>query len=153
MERQTTIAEPAPPRAEPGPGPERTAVSGWILRAAVTAHLVAGFAQPVFAGVYLSGDFDGLSWHVIGADLVSYIGIAQIAAAVAVWIRVRRAWPFTASLALTAGETAQYFAGLDGALWLHFPLGVGVVAGVTGMFVAVWRRPLPRRAKAVRTDG
>ncbi|THV40957.1 hypothetical protein FAB82_13510 [Glycomyces buryatensis] len=140
-------ADQAPPERE------RTAVSGWVLRAVATAHLVAGFAQPVFAGVYLSGDFDGLSWHVIGADLVSFIGIAQIGAAVAVWIRARRAWPFWASVALTIGATAQYFAGLDGALWLHFPLGVALVAGIAAVFAAVWMRPLPRRRKAVRTDG
>ncbi|WP_281424708.1 hypothetical protein [Pseudonocardia nigra] len=32
--------------------------------------------QPVFAGVYLSGDFDGLRWHTTGADAVSSIGSA-----------------------------------------------------------------------------
>lgn len=137
MQRQSTIAAP--------PG---TAVSGWVLRAAATAQLAAGFAQPVFAGVYLSGDFDGLAWHVVGADLVSYLGIAQVGAAVAVWVRVRRAWPFWASLALVAGATAQYLAGMDGALWLHFPLGVALVAGIAAVFAAVWARPLPRRTKA-----
>lgn len=150
MERQSTVAEArsaAPPDAE-----ARTAVSGWVLRAIVTAHLIAGFAQPVFAGVYLSGDFDGLSWHVVGADVTSYLGTAQIAAAVAVWIRVRRAWPFAASLALNVGEGAQYFAGLDGALWLHLPLGVAVVAGIAGVFAAVWAQPLPRRRKAGSDD-
>jgi hypothetical protein len=151
MESTSTLTEP-PATRDTAPEPERTAASGWVLRAVATAHLVAGFAQPVFAGVYLSGDFDGLSWHVIGADLVSYLGIAQAAAAVAVWIRVRRAWPFWASLALTLGATAQYFAGMDGALWLHFPLGVTLVAGIAGVFAAVWLRPLPRRRKAVRTD-
>ncbi len=148
VERQSTldVRPDAPPES-------RTAASGWVLRAVVTAHLIAGFGQPVFAGVYLSGDFDGLSWHVVGADLVSTIGIVQIGAAVAVWIRVRRAWPLWASVALTAGETAQYFAGMDGALWLHLPLGVALVAGIAGLFAAVWMRPLPRRRKAVRTDG
>lgn len=151
MEPQS-IAEPAaPPEADPAA--ERTAASGWVLRAVATAHLLAGFAQPVFAGVYLSGDFDGLSWHVVGADLVSALGLAQTAAAVAVWIRVRRAWPFWASLALALGATAQYFAGLEGALWLHFPLGVALVAGISAVFAAVWLRPLPRRRKAVRADG
>ena len=141
MQRQSTSAPPS-----------GTAVSGWFLRAAATAQLLAGFAQPIFAGVYLSGDFDGLAWHVIGADLVSYLGIVQVAAAVAVWIRVRRAWPFWASLSLVAGATAQYFAGMDGVLWLHFPLGVALVAGITVVFAAVWMRPLPRRPKAVRAD-
>jgi hypothetical protein len=150
MESTSTLTEPS--ARDTVPEPERTAASGWVLRAVATAHLVAGFAQPVFAGVYLSGDFDGLAWHVIGADLVSFLGLAQVAAAVAVWIRVRRAWPFWASLALTLGATAQYVAGMEGALWLHFPLGVALVAGIAGVFAAVWLRPLPRRRKTVRTD-
>jgi hypothetical protein len=150
MEPQSIAETAAPPEA--GPAPERTAASGWVLRAVATAHLLAGFAQPVFAGVYLSGDFDALSWHVVGADLVSSLGIAQTAAAVAVWIRVRRAWPFWASLALVLGASAQYLAGLEGALWLHFPLGVALVAGISAVFAAVWLRPLPRR-QSVRADG
>ena len=152
MERQSTTAEPEAVR-EPAPEPERTAVSGWVLRAVATAHLIAGFAQPVFAGVYLSGDFDGLSWHVIGADLVSYLAIAQIAAAVAVWIRVRLQWPLWASLALMVGASGQYVAGIEGQLWLHCPLGVALIAGIAAAFAAVWMRPLPRRRKSVRADG
>lgn len=148
MERRSTLEIQAEAPPEPA-----TAASGWILRAVATLHLLAGFLQPVFAGVFLSGDFDGLAWHVIGADLVSYIGIAQIGAAIAVWIRVRRAWPFWASLALTVGTTAQYFAGMDGALWLHLPLGVTLIVGIAATFAAVWMRPLPRRRKAVRTNG
>ncbi|MFC3491176.1 hypothetical protein [Glycomyces rhizosphaerae] len=151
MERQSTL-EAASTGAPPEPD-TRTAVSGWVLRSVATVFLIAGFAQPVFAGVYLSGDFDGLAWHVVGADLVSFISIAQLGAAVAVWIRVRRAWPFWTSLALVFGVIAQYFAGLDGALWLHLPLGVALIAGIAGTFAAAWMRPLPRRRKAVRTDG
>ncbi|MEU6249593.1 hypothetical protein [Glycomyces sp. NPDC047010] len=153
MQRETTIDAPHAAPAPPGPPVERTAVSGWVLRGVSTAYLVAGFAQPVFAGVFLSGDFDGLAWHVRGADLVSYLAIVHLGAAIAVWVRARRAWPFWTSLALVAGVTAQYVAGTEGALWLHFPLGVALVAGIAGMFAAVWRRPLPRRRREVRADG
>ncbi|MEU5153427.1 hypothetical protein [Glycomyces sp. NPDC021274] len=148
MERQLTLAgDDAPPES-----PERTAASGWVLRAAATLLLIGGFGQPAFAGVYLSGEFDGLTWHVLGADLVSYLSIAQLGAAVAVWIRVRRAWPFWSALALTTGVFAQYLAGMEGALWLHLPLGVALIAGIAVTFAALWMRPLPRRVKAVRTD-
>lgn len=145
MERPSTLA--AAPPADPLAARERTAVSGWVLRAAATLFLICGFAQPVFAGVYLTGDFDGLAWHVAGADLLSYLSLAQLGAAVAVWIRARRAWPFWSTLALTAGVTAQYLAGMDGALWLHLPLGVALIAGIAITFAALWMRPLPRRAK------
>ncbi|WP_329000321.1 hypothetical protein OHA18_38545 [Kribbella sp. NBC_00709] len=120
-------------------------VSGWVLRGVVSAHLVAIFGQPVFAGVYLSGDFDGLRLHAAGADVATSVGYLQVIAAVVVWVRLRQVWPFVASLAVVAGETVQYFAGMDGALWLHIPLGVLTVAAVVVLFIAIWRQPLVRR--------
>ncbi|WP_410791246.1 hypothetical protein [Kribbella sp. C-35] len=120
-------------------------VSGWVLRGVVSAHLVAVFGQPVFAGVYLSGDFDGLRMHAVGADIVTSLGYLQVIAAVVVWVRLRQVWPFVASLGVVAAETVQYFAGQDGALWLHLPLGVMTVAAVVVLFIAVWRQPVVRR--------
>ncbi|WP_350275505.1 hypothetical protein [Kribbella sp. HUAS MG21] len=120
-------------------------VSGWVLRVVVGAHLVAIVGQPVFAGVYLSGDFDGLRMHALGADVTTSIGYLQVIAAVAVWVRLRQVRPFVMSLGVVVAETVQYFAGLDGALWLHIPLGVLTVAAVVVSFVALWREPLVRR--------
>ncbi|MEU4395209.1 hypothetical protein [Kribbella sp. NPDC023855] len=114
----------------------------WVLRAVVTMHVVAIFGQPVFAGIYLSGDYDGLRWHTLGADTVTYTGYLQLVVTILVWIRLRRAWPFVVTLILVAAETVQYFAGLEGALWLHFPLGVLTIAALVVLFIAVWRRPL-----------
>ncbi|MGV9329111.1 hypothetical protein [Streptosporangium sandarakinum] len=122
----------------------------WTFRAVVSAHMVAIAGQPVFAGVYLTGDFDGLRWHAVGADVVTSIGYLQMIAAIVVWVRLRRAWPFLATTAVVAAETVQYLAGLDGALWLHIPLGVMTVAALAVQFIAVWRRPLPRRPRARR---
>ncbi|MFC4086524.1 hypothetical protein [Amycolatopsis samaneae] len=128
-------------------------VSGWILRAVVSAHLVAIAGQPVFAGVYLSGDYDGLGWHAAGANVVTSIGYLQVIAAVVVWVRLRRAWPFAATVALVAAETVQYFAGLDGALWLHLPLGVLTIAALVVVFLGVWLQPLrPSSRERVRAD-
>jgi hypothetical protein len=107
--------------------------------------MVAIVGQPVFAGVYLTGDFDSLRWHAIGADVVTSIGYLQVIAAILVWVRLRRASPFLATMAVVAAETAQYFAGLDGALWLHIPLGVMTVAALVVQFIAVWRQPILRR--------
>lgn len=123
-------------------------VSGWVLRGFVSAHLVAIFGQPVFAGVYLSGDFDGLRLHAAGADVVTAVGYLQVIAAVVVWVRLRQVWTFAASLAVVAAETVQYFAGMDGALWLHIPLGVVTIAAVVVLFIAVWRQPIERREAA-----
>jgi hypothetical protein len=122
----------------------RTTPTGWVFRAVVSPHVAAIAGQPVLAGVYLTGDFDGLRWHAVGADVVSSIGYLQVIAAIAVWVRLRQAWPFLATMAVVAAETVQYFAGLDGALWLHIPLGVMTVAGVVVQFIAAWRQPVLR---------
>ncbi|MFI6597609.1 hypothetical protein ACIBHX_15240 [Nonomuraea sp. NPDC050536] len=123
----------------------RTGPAEWVFRAVVSAHMVAIVAQPVFAGVYLTGDFDGLRWHALGADVVTSIGYVQLIAAIVVWVRLRQVWPFLGTTAVVAAETVQYFAGLDGALWLHIPLGVMTVAALVVQFIAVWRQPLLRR--------
>ncbi|MEU3166271.1 hypothetical protein [Streptosporangium sp. NPDC006930] len=123
----------------------RTGPADWVLRAVVSAHMVAIAGQPVFAGVYMSGDYDGLRWHAAGADVVTYVGFVQVIVGVVIWVRRRQAWPFLATSALMAAESVQYFAGLDGALWLHFPLGVMTVVALVALFVAVWSRPLRRR--------
>ena len=129
----------------PGSAVAPRTTTGWVFRAVVSAHVVAIVAQPVFAGVYLTGDFDGLRWHAVGADVASTVGYAQVIVAIVVWARLREAGPFLATVAIVAAETVQYFAGLDGALWLHVPLGVLTVAALVVQFIAVWRRPLVRR--------
>jgi hypothetical protein len=122
-----------------------TRPAGWTLRAVVSAHLVALVGQPVSAGAYLSGDFDSLRLHAVGADVVTSIGYVQLIAAIVVWVRLRQSWPVPATTALVAAETVQYFAGRDGALWLHIPLGVMTVVALVVQFIGVWRRPLARR--------
>ncbi|WP_214414270.1 hypothetical protein [Sphaerisporangium fuscum] len=122
----------------------RTTPTGWTLRAFVSAHAVAIAGQPVFAGVYLTGDYVGLSLHTAGADIVTSIGYLQAIVAIVVWVRLRLVWPFLITLAVVAAETVQYFAGLDGALWLHLPLGVMTIVAVVMQFIDVWRRPLLR---------
>ncbi|MFI6800904.1 hypothetical protein [Streptosporangium canum] len=124
----------------------RTRPADWVLRVIVSAHVGAIAGQPVFAGMYMSGDYDGLRWHAAGADAVTYVGLVQVIVGIVIWVRLRQAWPFLASSALMAAESVQYFAGLDGALWLHFPLGVMTVVALVVLFIAVWSRPLRRRS-------
>jgi len=129
------------------PGLAAKPLSGWVLRVVVSAHVVAIVGQPVFAGVYLSGDYDGLLLHEVGANAVTSIGCLQLIVAVVVWVRLRQVWPFLATLAVVVAETVQYFAGLEGALWLHLPLGVLTIAGLVVQFIAVWRRPVGRKVE------
>ncbi|MFJ6621999.1 hypothetical protein ACIQOW_31025 [Kitasatospora sp. NPDC091335] len=143
---------PPEPEARSAAG-ERTGPAGRTLRALAAAHTAVLFGQPVFAGVYLSGDFDALGWHAAGADAVTTLGYLQLIAALVLWLRLRRAWPLAASLAVAAAETVQYFAGLGGALWLHLPLGVATIAGTVVLTTALWRTPLPARRTAPAREG
>ena len=120
-----------------------------VWRAVVTVHTLAVLGQPVFAGVYLSGDFDGLGMHGTGADVVTSLCLVQLIVAGVLWVRLRRAWPFLVTLGLAVAETAQYFAGTAGALWLHIPLGVFTVVAVVLLFAAAWLRPLAGRREAL----
>jgi hypothetical protein len=111
-----------------------------VLRWCVTVHTVAIFAQPVLAGRYLTGDYDMLALHRLGADLVGYLGVAQLVVAALLWWRGGTRWPFLASLLLLLGESGQYFAGVAGALDLHVPLGVALATGAAIMTVTIWRK-------------
>ena len=126
----------------------RTRPSGWAFRIIVTAHLLAIAAQPVFAGVYLSGDFDSLGWHEADANAATTIGYVQLVAAIVVLARLHQRWPLAPSIAIVIAETVQYFAGMLGALWLHIPLGVIIVVAIVLQFIAVWRGPLGKREAA-----
>ncbi|MEU6661955.1 hypothetical protein [Streptomyces sp. NPDC046821] len=107
---------------------------------------MAAFGQPVFAGVYLSGEIDGLNWHAQGANLVYTLGLLQAAVGIAASRRMRRQWPTVVSVVILLAETGQYVAGSAGLLWMHLPLGVMLIASLTVLAVAVWIRPLPNRS-------
>ena len=130
----------------------RTRPVVWVLRAVISLHLVVVFGQPVFAGLFLSGDYGALAQHLDGANLVTGIGYAQLIVGIVVWRRVRVLWPLTASAGLAAAETLQYYLGMHGPLWLHIPLGVAIVAGVVVQFVMVWSRPPVRREPLSHDD-
>lgn len=115
-----------------------------VVRWFVTGHAVAIFAQPVFAGSYLFGDYDMLALHALGADVVFYIGLAQLVPTALLWRRTGVRWPFWASLVLAIGESGQYFAGVAGALDLHVPLGVALVTLASIMVFAIWRTGVRR---------
>jgi hypothetical protein len=111
-----------------------------VTRGFVMAHTVLIFAQPVWAGRYMIGDYDMLALHRFGADLVTYVGLAQVVVSALLWWRGGLRWPFWASLLLLLGESGQYFAGVAGALDVHFPLGVALAMAATVMLVAIWRK-------------
>lgn len=133
--------------------PQRRVPGRWalaVMRAIATVHVVAIFAQPVSAGRYLIGDYDMLSLHALGADLVFYLGLVQLVAALVLWRRAGVRWPSGVSLLLALGETGQYFAGLAGSLDLHVPLGVALITLAAITLVALSRPQYLRGVKVSR---
>ncbi|OKI96787.1 hypothetical protein [Kitasatospora sp. CB01950] len=130
----------------------RTGPAGQVVRVLAAVHTVAVFGQPVFAGVYLSGSYDGLGWHLAGANAVTSLGYLQLIAVMVLWFRSRISWPLIGTALVVVAETVQYFAGLDGVLWLHLPLGVATVVGITVLTIAVLRVPLPGRVREARGE-
>lgn len=110
-----------------------------MTRILVSAHLVAIIGQPIFAGGYLGGDYDMLWLHRWGADTVSFLSVAQVVAALVLWLSRGPRWVFVASVLILLGETAQYFAGVAGAPDLHIPLGVALVTGMALTTIGIWR--------------
>jgi hypothetical protein len=116
-----------------------------MLRVLASAHALAIFAQPVSAGGYMSGDYDMLVSHYLGANVAFSLAFAQLIVTPFVWWLGGIRWPAFASLLFVAGETWQWLAGKAGALNLHVPLGVALFGGAVVMLVALWRpqRPVP----------
>ena len=144
----TRSATPAPTRSmRRRRGRRRTLLT---LRVIATAHTIAIFGQPVFAGSYLSGDYDMLALHATGADVVTTVALLQLLIAIVLWALGGPRWPTIGSVLLAIAETGQYFAGMAGALDLHIPLGVAILAAAVLITVTLWRPQLDEATGAGR---
>jgi hypothetical protein len=133
--------------AAPVSGPRATL---WVLRIAVTAHLLLVALQPVLAGAYLSGDFDALGAHGSNAGYVTLVGLAVLVCALAYWLGGRgRGWVPAAAATIWVAEVLQTGFGYARLLGLHIPLGVTIVTGAVLLTAWAWR-PGARRSRPVR---
>ena len=128
--------------------PRGPRVTLWLLRAAVSAFLLAVLVQPVLAGQYLSGEFDALSVHASNAGAV--ILLAMVVAATSLLFATLgrgRCWPLPVAVVLFLGAGFQTGSGYARQLALHIPLGVAIVTAAVLLAVAVWRPSMrrPRR--------
>ncbi len=115
----------------------RPRVSLWLLRAVLTVHLLLVLAQPVLAGLFLTGDVDAIGVHgAVGIGIASFEVVVIAVAACYVFGGHGRVWilPVTVLLPVAAGN--QIHAGFTRELALHIPLGVAIVT--TAVLLAVW---------------
>jgi hypothetical protein len=120
-----------------------------LLRAVVTVHALAVFAQPVLAGQFLDGNAAMVEVHGGVAILIELVGLVQIPAAVLLWRPGRGPlWPVGISVLLFFVEGMQVGFGYTRMLALHVPLGVTIVAVMLLLLVWVWRPRLGAPAES-----
>ena len=105
-------------------------------------HATLVVAQPFLAGMFLSGLVDAIQVHRIIGHTLPAVGLLQVVAALLLWRPGGGPlWPLQISAVLFFAEVIQVVLGYAGALGMHLPLGVAIVAGTVVMFVwsLAWR--------------
>ena len=139
--------------------PARTGplITLWLLRLAVTAHLVAVLAQPILAGRYLTGDVDAITAHGAVGTALAALDLLVIAAAAVYVVGGRGAlWVLPAAVLLFLAVGLQIGMGFARQLGVHVPLGVGIVTASVLLTAWVWtpsaHRARPARPRRVATS-
>ena len=117
----------------------RPRVSLWLLRAVLTAHLLLVLAQPVLAGLFLTGDVDAIAVH--GAVGIAVAASEMVVIGVALGYVLRGGgpvWVLAVTVLLPVAAGTQIHAGFTRELALHIPLGVAVVTAAVLLAVWVW---------------
>ena len=107
------------------------------------------FDQAVFAGQFLSGEFDALARHRQNATNAGLATIAMVVAAILLrWPGRGPSWPIFACAGLFGLIALQIAMGYARVLTLHVPLGVSIITASLFVLVKLWRpvltRPAPR---------
>ncbi len=128
----------------------RPAVSLWLLRTGLTVHLLAALAQPVLAGMFLTGDVDAIDVHAATASALGLLCLTCAGLSLGYVIAGRgRIWIFPALLALFTVEAGQIIVGYSRVLQVHIPGGVTIVVASVLLAVWVWT-PSAARPRRVR---
>jgi hypothetical protein len=124
--------------AEPAAATRRPRFTLWLLRVAATLHLVLVLAQPVLAGLFLTGNVDAIEVHSAVAVGVALVGLALIVVALVYLIAGGRLWVLPGMLLLTAAVVLQMVLGYRRELGIHIPLGVAIVTVAVLLAIWVW---------------
>jgi hypothetical protein len=137
----------APPRVR------RPAVTLWLLRAGLTAHVLAAALQPVLAGMFLTGDVDAIEAHGLTATALGLVCLTCAGISVGYVTAGRgRIWVLPALLALFTVETGQIIVGYLRVLQVHIPGGVTIIVASVLLAIWVWTPSAarPRRPRGAR---
>lgn len=119
--------------------PRRPRLSLWFLRGVITAHLVAVLVQPVFAGLFLTGDVDAIEVHGAVGTGLGLVGMLVVGATLAYVLGGRgRLRVLPVAVVLLVADVLQIGFGYARLLALHIPLGVAVVTASVLLAIWVW---------------
>jgi hypothetical protein len=122
----------------------------WALRIVTLVFVLAVLAQPVLAGLFLTGDIDAIAVHSLVGSLLALGALVMIGAAVAYVLAGRGTlWILPVSVLLFLAVGFQIAAGFARQLELHIPLGVVIVT--TSVLLAGWAwSPLAARPRGTK---
>lgn len=116
----------------------RPRLSLWSLRLATTVHLVMVLAQPVLAGLFLTGDVDAIEVHGVVGSVLAAVSLVLIGLTLVYVFRRGRLWVLPVAAVLFVAVGLQIGLGYSRALAVHVPLGVAIVAASVLLAVWVW---------------
>jgi hypothetical protein len=122
--------------AQPVETARRPRLTLWLLRITAAVQLVLVLAQPVLAGLFLTGDVDAIEVHAAVATALAFVYLVLVGIAVAYTVVRGRLWVLPASVALLVAVGLQMAAGYTRALQFHIPLGVVIVT--MSVLLAIW---------------
>ena len=122
--------------APPAETVRRPRLTLWLLRVTATLQLVLALAQPVLAGLFLTGNVDAIEVHVAVAGVLASLELMLIGVAAAYAFARGRLWVLPAAMTLLVAIGLQMAAGYSRALQVHIPLGVVIVT--VSILLAIW---------------
>ncbi|MFI7677405.1 hypothetical protein [Actinophytocola sp. NPDC049390] len=114
----------------------RPRLSLWLLRVVATVHLVMVLAQPVLAGMFLTGNVDAITMHGLIGSVLAAVSLALIGTTLLYVLRRGRLWVLPVMVALFLAVGFQIGLGHSRSLGAHIPLGVAIVTA--SVLIAVW---------------
>ena len=125
------------------PDDQTTRSTRWAVRAfriPMTLAAVMLFNQSVQAGEFMSGRFEFLEFHRLGATAAEILVLLALIGAG--WARFRHRytwWPVGVTALLLVAIQLQEWAGEERVLSVHIPLGVAIIVSAIGLTVWAWR--------------
>ena len=125
------------------PDDRSTGSARWAVRAfrvLITMAAVVLFNQSLQAGEFMSGRYEFLEFHRLGATVAEFVVLlAAIAAGVARFLGRYPLLPAGVTALLFVAIQVQEWAGEERVFSVHVPLGVSIIVTAIGVTVWAWR--------------